>query len=220
MNEHYFENIDTIEQLIDAERNGFFLSFKTNRPEMPGATLLHESARKCNLDLVNYLIQERNLDFNQLDDDDSSPLGYILNDDLLYEIKSRDITTVNCGCDDVFKIIKTVEAFKTLGASCVYNGASYDDEWINKYVEELKKIENAEYNELDNDLIALKEYAENGPFFFSFDFSISYELLKNDKDYILNIFKVWPHYLVDYNILYHIAPMELMKSKVTFEALK
>ena len=36
MNEQYFENISTIDELIIAERNGFNVEFKTNRPEMPG----------------------------------------------------------------------------------------------------------------------------------------------------------------------------------------
>ncbi|RAR73824.1 hypothetical protein [Flavobacterium aciduliphilum] len=70
MNENYFENITTMEELIRAERNGFNVEFKTNRPEMPGATLIHESARRCNVILLAYLISKRNMDVNQLDEDD------------------------------------------------------------------------------------------------------------------------------------------------------
>jgi hypothetical protein len=103
MNEQYFENICTIDELNIAERNGFNVEFKTNRPEMPGAILLHESARKCNVVLLAYLISDRNMDINQLDEDEYSSLGFVLNDDLLYEIKSGEITTVNDGCNDASK---------------------------------------------------------------------------------------------------------------------
>jgi hypothetical protein len=139
MNEQYFENIITIEKLIIAERNGFNVEFKTNRAEMPGANLLHESARKCNVALLAYLISDRNMDFNQLDEDECSPLGYVLNDDLLYEIKSGEITTVNEGCNDASKILQSIEILKSNGAECIYNGELYNEKWIDQYIVELKK---------------------------------------------------------------------------------
>ena len=139
MNEKYFESISTIEELIRAERNGFNVEFKTNRPEMPGANLLHESARKCNIVLLGYLISNRNMDFNQLDEDECTALGYVLNDDLLYEIKSGDTTTVNEGCNDVSEILQTIEILKSNEAECIYNGELYDERWIDQYIFELKK---------------------------------------------------------------------------------
>jgi hypothetical protein len=139
MYEHYFENISTIEELIIAERNGFNVEFKTNRPEMPGAILLHESARKCNVVLLAYLISDRNMDINQLDEDECSPLGYVLNDDLLYEIKSGEITTVNEGCNDASKILQSIEILKSNGAECIYNGELYNEKWIDQYIVALKK---------------------------------------------------------------------------------
>jgi hypothetical protein len=36
--------------------------------------------------------------------------------------------------------------------------------------------------------------------------------LKDDQDFIQNIFKIWPHYLVDYNIIYTIASKDLLTS--------
>ena len=72
---------------------------------------------------------------------------------------------------------------------------------------------NAISNEIEESLLSLKKYAEDGPFFFAFEYSFSYELLKNDEDYILNLFKLWPHYLVDDNIFYHIASPRLLESK-------
>ena len=139
MNEQYFENISTIEELIIAERDGFTVEFKTNRAEMPGANLLHESARKCNIALLDYLISDRNMDFNQLDEDECSPLWYVLNDDLLYELKSGEITTVNEGCYDTSKIIQTIELLKSNEAECIYNGKFYNVKWISQYILELKK---------------------------------------------------------------------------------
>jgi hypothetical protein len=68
-------------------------------------------------------------------------------------------------------------------------------------------------NEIENSLMNSKEYAVDGPFFFAFEFSFSYELLKNDEDYVLNLFKLWPHHLVDYNIFYSVAASRLLQSK-------
>ena len=139
MNEKYFENIITIEDMNKAEQDGFTIDFKTNRPEMPGATLLHESARKCNVVLLAYLISDRNMDFNKLDEDECSPLGYVLNDDLLVELKNGETTTVNEGCNDASKIIQTIEILRSREADCTYNGAFYDEKWISQYILELKK---------------------------------------------------------------------------------
>jgi hypothetical protein len=68
-------------------------------------------------------------------------------------------------------------------------------------------------NGIENSLMNIKEYAVDGPFFFAFEFSFSHELLKNDEDYVLNLFKLWPHYLVDYNIFYSVASLRLLQSK-------
>ena len=139
MNEQYFENISTIDELIIAERDGFTVEFKTNRAEMPGANLLHESARKCNIALLDYLISDRNMDFNQLDEDECTPLGYVLNDDLLVELKNGEATTVNEGCNDASKILQSIEILKSNGAECIYNGELYNEKWIDQYIVALKK---------------------------------------------------------------------------------
>jgi hypothetical protein len=139
MNEQYFDSISTIEDLNKAEQDGFTVDFKTNRPEMPGATLLHESARKCNIVLLTYLISDRKLNINQLDRDQCNPLGYVLNDDLWYEIRSGEITTVNEGCNDVSEILQTIDLLKTHGAKCIYNGEFYNEKWIDQYIVALKK---------------------------------------------------------------------------------
>lgn len=68
-------------------------------------------------------------------------------------------------------------------------------------------------NEIEETLLDLKKYAENGPFFFASQSSYSYELLKDDADYVLSIFKLWPHYLVDYNVFYYTASSRLLQSK-------
>lgn len=139
MNEQYFEKISTVEELIIAEQIGFNVEFKTNRPEMPGATLLHESARKCNVVLLAYLISDKKLNINQLDDDECTPLGYVVNDDLWYEIKCGEITSVNEGCNDTSLIIQTIDTLRSYGAKCIYNGEFYNEKWIDQYIVELKK---------------------------------------------------------------------------------
>ena len=62
-------------------------------------------------------------------------------------------------------------------------------------------------------LSSFKEHTKNGPFFSSTDSSFSYELLKNDEDFILNLFKIWPHGLVDYDVFYSGVSSKLLKSK-------
>lgn len=79
------------------------------------------------------------MDFNQLDEDECTALGYVLNDDLWYEIKSGEITTVNEGCNYASLIIQTIDTLRYHGAICIYNGEFYDEKWIGLYVSELKK---------------------------------------------------------------------------------
>ena len=69
-------------------------------------------------------------------------------------------------------------------------------------------------NETLEDLELLKNQAINGPDFLNKEYFISYELLKDDKDYVLNLFKIWPNFLVeyDYNIIYDIASSRLIQS--------
>jgi hypothetical protein len=40
-----------------------------------------------------------------------------------------------------------------------------------------------------------------------------YKYIKKDKDFILNIYQLWPHYLMQFNILYKLAPIELLQNK-------
>ena len=46
-----------------------------------------------------------------------------------------------------------------------------------------------------------------------------YKYIKRDKDFILNIYRLWPHYLMQCNILYKLAPKELLKSKDFFSEI-
>ena len=68
-------------------------------------------------------------------------------------------------------------------------------------------------NKLDYGLICLEEAIKDGPFFCEIESFFSYELLKNNEDYILNLFKLWPHNLVDYNMFYLVASSRLQQSK-------
>jgi hypothetical protein len=143
MNKHefYFENIQCVEDLKNAEKDGFTIHFKTTRMEMPGANLLHEASRKCILPLLEHLILVKKMDINSLDEDECTPLGYVLNDDLWQDSKgvSTNITTVNNGCESVNLIIRTIEFLSDNGAKCIYNGESYSNHWIKEYVYNLKK---------------------------------------------------------------------------------
>lgn len=138
--ELYYDNIESLEDLLEAERNGFTSDFKTIRPEMPGASLLHEAARKGLLPLMEYLIFIKKMDVNALDEDECTPLGYVLNDDLWQDgIGRGDLTTVNNGCQEVNQIINTIEFLVANGAKCIYNGEEFSNTWINNYLINLKK---------------------------------------------------------------------------------
>lgn len=136
MNENYFDSIENVEDFLIAEKNGFSIAFKTKRPEMPGATIVHEAARKCNLELLEFFVNERNINLNQLDDDLCTPMGYILNDELVPE----EITTVNLGCESLPKIIKTIEFFIKNNGICIYCEKQYSSNWVNYYLNELKEL--------------------------------------------------------------------------------
>lgn len=43
-----------------------------------------------------------------------------------------------------------------------------------------------------------------------------YKYIKKDKEFILNIYQLWPHYLMQFNILYKLAPKELLQSRDFF----
>ena len=85
------------------------------------------------------ILIHKKLNINQLDDDECTPLGYVVNDDLWYEIKCGEITSVNEGCNDTSLIIQTIDTLRSYGAKCIYNGEFYNEKWIDQYIVELKK---------------------------------------------------------------------------------
>lgn len=139
--ELYFETISCVEDFIRAEEDGFSIDFKTTRPEMPGASLLHEAARKCLIPLLEHLVFVKKMNVNVMDEDECTPLGYVLNDDLWQDINggSQYITTVNNGCEEVNLITNTIEFLVANGAKCIYNGEEFSNTWINNYLINLKK---------------------------------------------------------------------------------
>ena len=136
-NEILFERVKTIEDFFDAEKHGFTIHFKTTRPEMPGATILHEACRCCYLELIKFLVEERGGDLSLRDFDDCTPLGYIVNDDVMAEfLSSGEYVTVNIGCDDSSQIISAVEYLIDKNAYC-------ERDYSLKYVKNcLEKIKN------------------------------------------------------------------------------
>jgi hypothetical protein len=122
-------------------------------------------------------------------------------DDILYETGKQE-------CLFFFK--KEIENIEATEYSFRYNSQEVHDEDSSS---DTIDFYNTISNEIEESLLNLKKYAEDGPFFFAFEFSFSYELLKNDEDYFLNLFKLWPHYLLDYNIFYSVASSRLLQSK-------
>jgi hypothetical protein len=142
--EDYFWKINSVEDYLNARKDGFPLYYYSTSEEMPGATLLHQAARICNLELISYLIDKENFDVNELDSDNCTPLGYILNQEQLYELKDNHfgnpVSTVNGGCDDAGQIINAIRLLhKNYNADCIYLEEEFEEEFIENYITELQK---------------------------------------------------------------------------------
>jgi hypothetical protein len=139
-NQIYFNTISTIEEFIEAEKMGFSIDFITNIPEMPGATFFHQACRCCYIDLVKFLYTNKKIDINMLDEDDCTPLGYVVNDDVFSEAEAGyQISTVNLGCDDPKLIITTINYLISIGCEAVYCEKKYSPKFINSYIDLLNE---------------------------------------------------------------------------------
>jgi hypothetical protein len=138
--ELFFWNINSVAELQYAEQRGFSVNYKSISLEMPGAKLIHQAVRKCNMDLLAYLINDCSVDINELDDDVCTPLGYIANDELLYDLSSWPelFSTVNNGCTDINKILEVLIYLIGQNAHCRYNGKTFDHHWLMSFVTELR----------------------------------------------------------------------------------
>ena len=143
-NENYFWSIKTVEDYLNARKDDFPKEYYSTSDEMPGSNLLHQAARICSLELITYLIDIENFDVNELDDDNCTPLGYILNEEELYELINNNwgdpVTTVNGGCNDAKQIINAIRLLHdNYQADCIYLDEEFDDEFIENYITELQK---------------------------------------------------------------------------------
>jgi hypothetical protein len=137
--QEYFDKISTIEEFIEAEKMGFSIDFITNIPEMPGATFFHQACRCCYLDLIKFLCTNRQININMLDEDGCSPLGYIINDDVVTEAElGYQISTVNLGCEDPQLIISTINYLISIGCEAIYYDKKYSSDFVNSYIDLLK----------------------------------------------------------------------------------
>jgi len=137
--QEYFDKISTIEEFIEAEKMGFSIDFITNIPEMPGATFFHQACRCCYLDLIKFLYTNRQITINMLDEDGCSPLGYVVNDDVVTEAKAGyQISTVNLGCENPQLIISTINYLISIGCEAIYYDKKYSSDFIKSYIDLLK----------------------------------------------------------------------------------
>ena len=136
----YFNTISTIEDFIEAEKSGFSANFRTNIPEMPGASFFHQACRCCYIDLVKFLYTNKEIDINMLDEDVCTPLGYVVNDDVFTEAEAGyRISTVNLGCENPQLIIKTIKYLISIGCEAVYCEKKYSAKFINSYIDLLNE---------------------------------------------------------------------------------
>lgn len=140
--ENYFWKINSVADFLEAERQGYPATYKSTSPEMPGATLLHQAVRKCELELLQFLVNERGLSLHALDDDLCTPFGYAANEELVYYLLESPeyFATVNLGCDQPEQIKATVTYLFGLGAPCIYCEVVYDQKWLQTYLNEVEKL--------------------------------------------------------------------------------
>lgn len=121
--------------------------------------------------------------------------------DVIYEYKKQE-------CLSFFK--KEIDSIEATEYSFRTNSQEvYDEDCSQETINFYNNIS----NEIEDTLLNLKEYAENGPFYFALESSFPYDLFKDDDDYVLSLFKLWPHYLVDYTIFNYTASSRLLQSK-------
>lgn len=133
-----FGSVKDVDSLLKAELEGFNIAYKTIDTAMPGATILHEAAKCCYLELLEYLIYNRKMDVNDLDDDTCTPLGYVVNDETLYNLKElNEIGTVNEGNQNKDDILKCLDFLLKIEAEAVYCGREYSKDWVLNYKRQL-----------------------------------------------------------------------------------
>jgi hypothetical protein len=131
----YFDTISTIEEFTEAEKRGFNVDFITQIPEMPGASFFHQACRCCYLDLIKFLYKNKQININMLDEDGCSPLGYVVNDDVVTEAElGYQISTVNLGCEDPQLIVSTINYLISIGCEAIYYDKKYSSDFVNSYI--------------------------------------------------------------------------------------
>jgi hypothetical protein len=134
--QNYFNTITTVDQFLEAEKNGFSVDFITYIPEMPGASFFHEACRCCHIDLIKFLFTNRQIDINMLDEDGCTPLGYVVNSDVYSEAWAGNaIATVNLGCENPKRIKETILYLTSIGCKASYCDVDYTPEYIFSYLE-------------------------------------------------------------------------------------
>jgi hypothetical protein len=140
--ENYFWNIKSVKDVKRAKKYGFPLNYFSISDDMPGATILHQAARICNLELISYLIDNEGFDVNNLDGaDNCTPLGYLVNELFFADLIDEGmVLTEYDGCNDAKSIIEAIYLLRNnYNANCIYYSQEYDDEFIENYITELQK---------------------------------------------------------------------------------
>jgi hypothetical protein len=206
-NEEFFWNINSVQDLINAERDGFPRFRLSTSSKMPMSSMLHQAARICNLGLIEEFMLWGEFDVNELDGNNCTPLGYIINEVLENNLKNNNsapVSTIYDGCNDAEQIIEAISLLQQDdNVKCVYLGKKYSNDFIRKYKSELKKhiiqingfsrYETAklvwngelEFNSLPLELVMDKKFAtivliNNGILLREMD-----ESLKKDKDVVM-----------------------------------
>jgi hypothetical protein len=140
VNENYFWNIKSVQDYLNARYAGFPADYYSTNEILLGATMLHQAVRICSIDLINELITF--MDVNEFDNNNCTPLGYLINDDLMENLTDEEsfVSTIYDGCNDAELIIETIRLLRDdYQADCIYYGEEYDDEYIETYINELQK---------------------------------------------------------------------------------
>lgn len=129
----------SLEDILTFKESGFDIKTISESTEIPGGTLLHFFSAKANLEIVQYLLEEEQFDVNAMDTDKCTPLGYLMNKELLYFLDKGVVCSVNNYSEKPYEIISTINYLRSLDAKCIYLGYEYDEKFILSYLEKLNK---------------------------------------------------------------------------------
>ena len=108
---------------------------------IPNGNKLHIACIKADVSLISGLLKSKPELINQLDDDGCSPLGYLVNDELIWESnnsKEYSAFTVNMENENPKEIIEGINLMLAAAGNCIYNNITISKNDVLDYLDRIK----------------------------------------------------------------------------------